>query len=95
MKVYSLFDRALREFGGLVVMNNDESVIRAALDSLEQARGKGPMGKYPADFDLMCLASFDVETGEFTPERSRLVVNLGSLLPIVKESHHASDSQAD
>lgn len=61
MKIYSLKDMKLREFGALVLANNDESVKRALVDSM---KGSGTIvEKYPEDFELHSLGEMDVETG--------------------------------
>jgi len=79
MNIYSLYDRKLREFGPLVVSNNDESVVRALREGLPGSGGT--VNKYPEDFDLMCLGALDVDTGLIVPERvPLLVVNVRSAL---------------
>lgn len=81
MRIYSLFDRKLKEFGGLVVMNNDEAVKRALAQSVASPQS-GLLSQHPEDFDLKCLGIIDVERGKITPEEIPvLVVNCAELLP--------------
>lgn len=60
MRIYSLFDRKVGEFGGLVLAPNDESVRRALKDGLPPGSTEA---KYPHDFDLCCLGEFDSASG--------------------------------
>lgn len=86
MKVYSLFDKKLREFGPLVLANNDAAIVRAMQDGIPNSNSM--MAKHPDDFDCMCIGSFDMETGVFAPEvpAPQLVTNLGViLLPSAQE----------
>lgn len=83
MRIYSLFDRKLKEFGALVVMNNDEAVKRALGESLRSGQA-GLLSSHPEDFDLKCLGVIDVERGKITPEEiPALVVNCAELIPSV------------
>lgn len=87
MVIYSLFDRKLKEYGPLVVSNNDAAVRRALIDGVP---GSGStIAKYPEDFDLMCLGLFDAETGKIVAEAPRLVDNVGSLLPRITRDSDA------
>jgi len=72
MLIYSLYDKKLREFGPLVLSNNDQSVVRALRDGIPGSGGT--VAKYPEDFDLMQLGSFDAETGMIVPESVPLLV---------------------
>lgn len=77
LRVYSVFDRKLREYGPLVLGANDEFTLRA----LQEIRNSGSMmEKYPADYDLMDVGEFDVETGELNGSLPRLVQNLADVL---------------
>lgn len=79
MLLFSLFDRKLREYGQLVQANNAEAVKRALIDGV---RGSNSLvEKYPADFDLMEVGHFDVDTGLLSGRDVPLLVdNLGDLL---------------
>lgn len=80
MNIYSLFDRKLREYGPLVLANNDASVCRALCDGIPGTQST--IAKYPDDFDLMLLGAFDSDTGQIAPEViPRLVDNVASILP--------------
>lgn len=80
MKIYSLFDRKMREFGGLQLAANDD-VVRRALSEGVRGTGSTPE-KYPDDFDLMCLGDMDPASGKIVLEEPvRLVDNLSQLLP--------------
>lgn len=79
VKIYSLRDKKLGEFGQLVCMPTDEAVIRALKDSLGSGQA-GTMNKYPEDFELYELGDMDVEEGRIVVTRlPRLVVNVGVL----------------
>lgn len=80
MNIYSLFDRKLKEYGPLVLANNDASICRAMCDGIP---GSGStIAKYPEDFDCFLLGVFDSDTGMISPERvPHLVDNVAAILP--------------
>lgn len=78
MRVYTLYDRKVKEYGNLVLGPNDASVMRALKDGV---RGDTTMGKYPEDFDLVSVGEFDPETGAlegFT--RVDVIINVRNLM---------------
>lgn len=80
MRIYSLYDRKLKEYGSLVLQNNDEAVKRMCKDALENARAdQSPLKKYPEDFDLMWLGEFDPEVGVITGTVPLFVCNVAEL----------------
>lgn len=80
LKVFSLWDRKLGEFGQLTIGRNDETLVRAIRDGIP---GSGSMvEKHPEDFDLMELGEYFPATG-FVAGRSgppRLVRNVAEIL---------------
>lgn len=78
MRVYSLFDRKMKEYGSLVLGSNDASTVRALKEMLMGSQST--VSKYPGDYDLMCLGDFDVENGDIVGETPRLVVNCQEVL---------------
>lgn len=80
MRVYSIFDRKMKEYCNLFIGNTDEATKRAARDSIPQSGST--MAKYPEDFDLMCVAEMDMETGVLRPMEggARLVENVRDIL---------------
>lgn len=81
MRVYSIFDRKLREYGQLVLAKNDEVIRRMALDSV---RGSGgDIEQHPEDYDLYHVGDFDRDTGRLDVSDPRLVVTLQELLAAV------------
>lgn len=77
MQVYSLYDRKLREFGGLVLSQNDATVKRAIHEGVP---ANSTVGKYPQDYDLMLLGEFDAETGVLMGGQIILVENVLEIL---------------
>lgn len=77
MKVYSLFDRKLREYGGLVLCPNDDGVRRALHEGVTP---NSTVGKYPEDYDLMYLGEFDPQSGVIKPDLIALVDNVRDIL---------------
>lgn len=63
MKVYSVFDRKMREYGQLVHARTDEAVVRSFSDSLNNGT-RSPVSMHAEDYELMCVGEFDPETGE-------------------------------
>jgi len=79
-QIYSVYDKKLQEFGQLAVSRNDEAMRRAVLDGVKGSNSM--MEKYPGDFDLYRVGSFDQVQGRVvgleTP--AVLVCNLADLL---------------
>lgn len=81
MRVYSLLDRKLREYGALVQANNGEAVQRALVDGLKGSNSL--VEKHPEDFDLMEVGTFDTDTGLIGGTDSgvpMLIVNVAQLI---------------
>lgn len=78
MRVYSLFDRKMKEYGSLVLGTNDATMGRALKEAV--LNPQSPMFKYPEDFDLMCLGDFDVENGDIEGQTPQLVFNCKEVL---------------
>lgn len=81
MRVYSLLDRKLREYGGLVQANNGDAVKRALVDGLKGSNSL--VEKHPEDFDLMEVGEFDTDTGLLSGTSSgvpMLIENVGALI---------------
>lgn len=89
MRVYSLLDRKLKEYGPLVLGNTDEAICRALMEGFEGVQNT--ITKYPRDFDLMFLGTFDAETGALSGDRALLVANVGDLLNPVPEVDNAGE----
>lgn len=79
MRIYSLFDLKMKEYGNLVLGQNDEVIVRAMRDGI--AGSGSSVDKYPDDFELHYLGTFNPETGAvtvvMTPE---LVAKVGDVL---------------
>lgn len=78
-KLYSLFDRKLLQFGGIVVDVNDFAVQRGLLDAV-RASPDSLMSKHPEDFDLYYLGTFDEDLGVLVVEPKKQVVNVAELV---------------
>jgi len=61
MRVYSVFDKKLQEFGQLAVSKNDESMRRAMFDGVKGSNSM--IEKYPEDYDLYCVGEFEQAQG--------------------------------
>lgn len=83
MRLYSIFDRKLKEYGQVVQMNNDEAVKRSLRDGLRGT--KSLVEKYPDDFDLYVLGEMDLESGVITPCAPMLVENISSIVSPAEE----------
>lgn len=68
-KIYSVRDEGTASFGPPFVMQND-TIMKRSIAELVAAEGAKPeaqrieMMRYPADFSVFCVGSFDTETGE-------------------------------
>lgn len=80
MRIYSLFDRKLREYGQPSLSPNDATIFRVLSDVIP---GSGStMARHPEDFDLFALGELDVETGVIRPAETPLLIeNLKEILP--------------
>lgn len=78
MNIYSLFDQKLKEFGPLLVMNNDEGMKRAVRDGIPGSGGT--IEKYPEDYSLHRLGTYDADTGIIVPEEVPMFVELVSVI---------------
>lgn len=78
MKIFSMFDR---KAGNYIQPFSETSTI-AALRGFEVAvnEGKSTFARFPDDFELHELASFDPHTGELVPQ----IQNLGSARTVLK-----------
>lgn len=56
--LYSIFDRATKEYGPVLEFASDEAAIRA-LKNLIKTRPDSPISLNPEDFSLVKLAEFD------------------------------------
>lgn len=80
LKIYSLLDRKLVEYGQLLLARNDDAIKRAVLDGV---RGSGSqVEKYSEDFDVFQVGEFDAETGAVVGSRVRLVGNVRDILEV-------------
>lgn len=82
MNVYSLYDVKVEEIGGLVVMANDASVMRALAEGFDFVNGKSTVEKYPEDFRVLCLGIVHTSTGFLEGVNPvRVVCELSALVP--------------
>lgn len=61
-RVYSLYDRKLREYGALMVEKNDFACQRGLSDGISQAP-QSMIALHPGDFDLYHVGEWDEEKG--------------------------------
>ena len=59
--VYSVLDRVAKKYGPLMAYSNDGEVLRALQATLWS--GDSTLSKFPEDFSIYCLGSFDDENG--------------------------------
>lgn len=79
-KVYSIFDRKLKEYGSLMYAKNDFAIMRGVADAVRGSEGT-LHAMHPEDFDLMYLGDFDNELGVLVPAQVVVLVdNLAELL---------------
>lgn len=80
MQVYSLFDRASGAFGGPILAVND-SIMRRSLTELLQAGQGDNISRYPDEFDVYKLGSFNTDDGTLLPQQPSMMFRVSSLLP--------------
>lgn len=95
MRLYSLYDRKMGEFGALVQSRSDEAVVRALRELFES---DNQVSKYPEDFDLFYVGDIDVETGEvvavFPPKHVVQLYAVKKMVITTKENGDAERSDA-
>lgn len=79
LAIFSVLDRKLREFGPLVADRTEESMLRSLATAIRGAPEQ-MMSKYPEDFDLYRIGSFDPETGVMTSDGPVLVSRVAAVL---------------
>jgi len=82
MRMYSVYDRKLREYGSVLLAPNDGVMARTILTGV---RGSSSlMEKYPEDFQVEHVGNFDISTGLVTPVEGRpeIVISLEKLLEV-------------
>jgi len=84
MRMYSLYDRKLREFGAIALSRNDESIMRAVADGIPGTRSM--VERHPEDFDIMFLGEFFPQTGFVAGSAGppRLVSSVADVLRAVR-----------
>lgn len=63
--IYSIYDRKAGYYLPVFNLRSDADALRSFTDMVVSS--DTPVSKYPADFDLIRLASMDLETGLVTP----------------------------
>ena len=64
MKVYSIFDKKAVVYSPLMTFENDIYAIR----EFEHIASSGLIRRYPADFSLYCVGTYDDKVGLITAE---------------------------
>lgn len=60
MRIYTIYDLKVQEYGNLVLAANDATVVRALRDGLPPNTTEA---KYPQDFNLMYMGTYHTHTG--------------------------------
>lgn len=84
VQLFAIFDRKVREYGNILAAPNKDVIMR---DVQVGVVGSGSlMEKYPEDFELHHLGSFDRITGEIMPLDGRpdVIVQLRDLVGSLK-----------
>lgn len=79
MRLYSMLDRKMKEFGAVMIAQNDEVMIRTLKDSLPSG---SIVASHPEDFDLFFLGAMAMETGVIASSSPTLVAGMSSVLNV-------------
>lgn len=72
--IYSIYDRKAQYYLPPFTVRSDADAERAFIEAVTVS--DTPIAQYPADFDLVCLGSIDLDTGMLTQDQMpRLMVN--------------------
>lgn len=63
--LYSIYDRKAAYYLPIFQMRSHADAQRQFTEIVTQS--DTPVSKYPADYDLVCLGSIDLETGQIAP----------------------------
>lgn len=63
-KIFAAYDRKAAYYLPTFQARTEVDAIRSFTDAI---MGDTPLAKYPADYDLICVAEFDMESGKITP----------------------------
>lgn len=94
-KVFSIYDTKSEIFSPPFFMLTNGAAIRAFRELANSS--DNDIGKYPGDYRLMCLGSFNNESGEFDTTSEKMAnlgyasdyVNIGAVTPIGVNSDKA------
>jgi hypothetical protein len=78
--LYSIFDNTTKLFEPPFVDINNGSALRRIQD-LMQSNPTSPYAKFPDDFSLMCLGTWNDETGHIYTDAADLVQPLNKIIP--------------
>lgn len=81
LNVYSMYDVKAQSFAAPMVFVNDEICRRGVLGVLG---GDNEMSKFPGDFDVYRIGTFDTDDALIAPDQPALVFNIGELLAAAK-----------
>lgn len=71
-QLYSIFDSKSGIYAAPFVETNKGSAIRAINELI--ARGDSTPAKYPEDFQLVHLGSYDEQSGQIVPQEGAIIV---------------------
>ena len=81
MNIYSIKDRKA-SYGNPYIIQNDELAIRDIKVAVNDQKG-GVLNKFPEDFELTRLGTFDTETGKIE-NKIEMIINCRELKTIEK-----------
>lgn len=85
MEMYSIYDRKLREYGSIVLAANDAAVVRMVKMGIRPGEDT-VMSKFPEDFEVHRVGSFDPSTGEIVADgRPVVTAQLAQVLEVRKD----------
>lgn len=71
LKVYSVFDKAVRAFDRPFYCRADGEAVRVFQDAVNAS--DSPFFKHPGDYELYVIGTFDPSTGALTAELYRMI----------------------
>nr|WAE43802.1 MAG: nonstructural protein [Microviridae sp.] len=77
--VCALLDRTMQSFSAPITTPNVGVLCRTMSDELKRSTSDQGFAKYPADFDLYQIGTYDEIKGEIIPESPRFLVAVSTL----------------
>ena len=86
LEIFSIYDKKSNTYNNPMFAQTSGVIVREFISTLSQEDKAGHWAKYPEDFTLIKIGTFDNETGEITKlEKNELVAEFTTIKSMIKE----------